>query len=472
MASFLISAARKSSGKTTFTIGLAASLQARGHHVQTFKKGPDYIDPMWLSRASGHPCFNLDFYTMSTKEIKQAYNKYSGDADIVMVEGNKGLYDGMDVEGSDCSAALAKLLNLSVILLLDANGITRGIAPLLHGYRTFDRDLHIAGIVLNKVGGDRHERKLVDALARYTDVPVLGAIHRTRDMEIKERHIGLMPSNEDRDAGCRIEKMARVVAEAVDIDKLLSLTAAPKSVTQGRVVPPVPAAANAIRLGIARDEAFAFYYPDDLELMQNQGVELVFFDTMRDAALPDVDALFIGGGFPEFYLRELEKNTTLKADIKRFVNAGYPVYAECGGLMYLCRDITYGGATHLMVGALNANAKVEAKPVGRGYVQLIETAQHPWPAVKANSNQILPAHEFHYSRVENLDDSVEFAYQVARGVGIKAGYDGLIYRNILATYAHHRNVGQNHWVERFVTHIKSAKRASGRKLVVEPTIFP
>lgn len=463
MARIFISAARKSSGKTSFCIGLAALLQARGHRVQTFKKGPDYIDPMWLSRASQQPCFNLDFYTMPHREIEQVYGKYVRDSDMVIVEGNKGLYDGMDVDGSDCSAALAKLLDLPVILLLDASGITRGIAPLLHGYKTFESDVRIAGVVLNKVGGDRHERKLCDAIARYTDMPVLGAIHRTRDMEIEERHIGLMPSNEDHCAKSRIEGMARVVAESVDIDKILSLATPVNTASRATVVPSSSSALESIRLGIARDKAFAFYYPDDFEVMTRLGVELVFFDTMRDVELPNIDALFIGGGFPEVYLDELERNQSLKADIKRFIDEGSPVYAECGGLMYLCRDITYKGVTRSMVGALPASVKMKTRPVGRGYVQLIETSKHPWPVLSSSPSQNLPVHEFHYSQLENLNDDIQFAYRVVRGVGIKGGFDGLIYKNTLATYTHHRNVGPNYWVQRFIAYVREWKRESGGK---------
>ena len=225
MASLLISATRKSSGKTSVGIGLAALLHSHGDEVQTFKKGPDYIDSMWLSRASQRPCINLDFYTMSRDEIERVYDQYRTGARVVIVEGNKGLFDGMDVKGSDCNAALAKLLDLPIILLVDAKGITRGIAPLLHGYKTFDEDIHIAGVVLNKVAGDRHERKLRDAIAHYTDIEVLGAIHRSKEMEIEERHIGLVPSYEDRIAQRRVQVIADVISQSVDVDKILALTA-------------------------------------------------------------------------------------------------------------------------------------------------------------------------------------------------------------------------------------------------------
>ena len=416
---------------------------------------------MWLSRASQRACINLDFYTMSKHEIRNVFRRYTKGADVIIVEGNKGLYDGMDVDGSDCSAALAGLLGLPVILLLDVSGITRGVAPLLHGYQTFNKNVRIAGVVLNKVGGKRHEGKLRDAVARYTKVPVLGAIHRTHNMEIEERHIGLVPSNEEPNAQDRIDDIAQVITESVDVEKIIDL-AVPLDEDSFEPSASLSSHSADIRIGIARDDAFSFYYPDDIEAMQHLGATLVYFDTLRDTALPRVDALFFGGGFPELYLNELENNATLKSDIKEFVDKGFPVYAECGGLMYLCRDITYRGSTRSMVGALKANVKMGARPIGRGYVRLEETSRHPWPVVNEAARK-LPAHEFHYSQLENLDDNIEFAYRVTRGVGIRNGYDGLIYRNTLANYAHHRNVGQNHWVERFIAHVKHGKHDSDAK---------
>jgi cobyrinic acid a,c-diamide synthase len=452
MSAVLITATRKSSGKTSFSLGLAAALHQRGHQVQTFKKGPDYIDPMWLGWSSRRPCFNLDFYTMSTAEISDVYRRYSRGAATVIVEGNKGLHDGMAVDGSDSSAALAELLGLPVVLLVDTGGITRGIAPLVSGYQNFEPRVRIAGIVLNKVAGSRHEQKLRAAVERYCDIPVLGAIGRNADMEIEERHIGLVPSSEEPGAQSRVEGIARIISDSIDIDTLLQRTkSGPVGVQQN---PPQVKSAEGkrLRIGVARDRVFCFYYPDDLEIMARMGAEIVYFDTLKETALPDVDALFIGGGFPELHLDDLARNTGMMTDIRRFINDGRPVYAECGGLMYLCREIAYKGATRPMVGALPASAVMQPRPVGRGYVRLRETNQHPWPQADGSEERELAVHEFHYSRLENLGDDVEFAYDVVRGAGIRDRMDGLIYKNTLATYSHHRNVGDNRWVERFVRH--------------------
>ena len=453
----LISATHKSSGKTLVTVGLAAALRAQGHRVQCFKKGPDYIDPMWLTRASGIPCRNLDFYTMSEAEISEFFSLSAGAADSIIVEASKGLHDGLATDGSDSSGALAKLLNLPVVLVVDASGITRGVAPLLHGYQTFDPKIQIAGIILNKVGGERHRQKLLDAIRRYSSIPVLGVIPRSEFMEIEERNIGLIPDRESRYADARIAEVARVVKESVDMEQL-SKFVRPGSEHRSNTYPPrLLNVSEPISIGVARDEAFGFYYSDDLELFKDSGIDVQYFEPVRDRRLPRVDALFIGGGFPELFLEELAGNTGLRSEIRQFIEQGRPVYAECGGLMYLCRQISNHGRTLPMVGAISADAKMGARPVGRGYVQLRNMANHPWPVLNLEPSQIIPAHEFHYSQLENRAPDVRFAYEVMRGVGIAEGYDGLVYKNTLATYSHHRNVGNNQWAERFVAHIVNCR---------------
>ncbi|MBT3533051.1 MAG: AAA family ATPase, partial [Rhodospirillaceae bacterium] len=222
MKGLLVSASAKSSGKTTVSIGLAAALARRGRTVQCFKKGPDYIDAMWLRHASGRPCHNLDFYTSSHDEIKDAFAAYAADVDLGLVEGNKGLFDGVDLEGSDSNAALAELLGLPVLLVIDTRGLTRGIAPLITGYQQFGFRLRFAGIILNKVGGPRHEGKLRAAIEHYSDIPVLGAIGRHDSIVINERHLGLMPPNEATDVAGKIDMLANIVAANVDVDRVAS----------------------------------------------------------------------------------------------------------------------------------------------------------------------------------------------------------------------------------------------------------
>jgi cobyrinic acid a,c-diamide synthase len=450
----LISAAHKSSGKTMVSIGLCAALAARGHVVQPFKKGPDYIDPMWLSQAAGHPCFNLDLYLMENDDVVATFSQHS--KEVNLVEGNKGLYDGLALDGSNSNAALAKLLDLPVILVIDARGMTRGIAPLILGYQAFDKDIRIAGVILNNLGGKRHESKLRQVIEYYTDVPVIGAIQHDERLSIVERHLGLMPSNESHVATAKIKQIGEAIAEQVDLDKLLALSQKePLIIPHKAEVSPLPCG-DKIRIGIARDRSFGFYYADDLDALEAAGAELVPFDALHDAQLPEVDGLYIGGGFPETCATELEANVSLRSHIKQAIENGMPAYAECGGLMYLSRSIDYEGRTYQMVGAIPGDVKMHAKPIGRGYVHLKEDEAHPWPRPNAPAKQI-KAHEFHYSSLENLPPDSRFAYHVERGYGIDGERDGLVLHNLLASYTHLRTIGSCYWATRFVAFIRRQK---------------
>lgn len=463
MQRLLISAAHKSSGKTTLSIGLSAALHARGLRVQTYKKGPDYIDPMWLSRASGRDCHNLDFQTMSNDEILATIDRYSMDSDISLIEGNKGLFDGVAIDGSNSNAAVAELTKTPVVLVIDTNGMTRGIAPLLLGYQAFNKNITIAGVILNKVGGPRHEQKLRDVIKQYTNIPVVGAVPRLPELNITERHLGLIPSNEATNTNDVISKIANIVEKHVDLDLFIKIagTAAALPHSDYQIIPankPVT-----LKVGIARDAAFGFYYPSDLNAFRAEGVELIEFDTLNDHTLPEVDALFIGGGFPESWMDELEKNQSLRQQIKDAIESGLPVYAECGGLMYLSKSVCWKDKTSQMVGAIDAEIEMDDRPQGRGYVSLKRTADFLWNKNKQqSSNNEIFAHEFHYSRIKNTmslaaNSHVKYAYEMKRGHGITGNHDGLIYKNLLANYAHLRDTSRYHWVSEFVDFIRQIK---------------
>lgn len=441
-----ISAAHKSSGKTTLCLGLAAALRARGEAVQPFKKGPDYIDPLWLGLAAGRPCYNLDPYLSGADELRAEFARRMQGATLGLVEGNKGLYDGLALDGSNSNAALAAMLGAPVVLVIDARGMTRGIAPLILGFQAFDPDIRIAGVILNQLGGARHEAKLRAVIAHYTGVPVLGAVQYDEQLTIVERHLGLVPSNEADAARARVEEIAARVASQVDLQALLAVARSAPALA----APPTAAARSretVLRVGIARDSAFGFYYPGDLEALRDAGAELVPFDALRDKRLPAVDALFIGGGFPETHMDALAANAEMRAAVRDAIEAGMPAYAECGGLMYLARSIQWNGRRAEMAGVLPADIVMHARPVGRGYVHLRETGRGPWPA---RSSTLIRAHEFHYSSVENLAPGLAFAYDVERGHGIDGRHDGIVYRNLLASYAHLRDVAGHRWAARFV----------------------
>jgi cobyrinic acid a,c-diamide synthase len=447
-ARLLISAAHKSSGKTTFSVGLCAALRAQGLAVQPFKKGPDYIDPMWLGQAAARDCINLDPYLSSRDEIVAAFASAAAAADIGVIEGNKGLYDGLALDGSNSNAALAKMLGAPVLLVIDARGMTRGIAPLLLGYQAFDRDIRIGGVVLNQIGGSRHEAKLRTVIEHYTDIPVLGALAHDPALMLAERHLGLTPNLELDDAGSRVRALGQRVAQQVDLPRVLALArgAAPLPCAAARIAVQRPAALAPVRIAIARDRAFGFYYPDDLAALRAAGAELLPFDTLQDARLPAADGLFIGGGFPEMFMDELQANGSLREDIAAAIDAGLPAYAECGGLMYLARSLQWQGRSCRMVGAIPGDAVMHARPVGRGYMRLQPTAAHPWPA----PGEML-AHEFHHSSLDHLPAGQRYAYRVARGHGIDGTHDGLLHRNLLAAYSHLRGAG---WAARFVAFVR------------------
>ncbi|HEX6829329.1 MAG TPA: cobyrinate a,c-diamide synthase [Burkholderiales bacterium] len=449
----LISAAHKSSGKTTLSIGLCAALRARGLVVQPFKKGPDYIDPMWLSLAAGRTCRNLDFFLTEREEIARGFAHHVAGADFALIEGNKGLYDGLSLDGSNSNAALAALLQAPVVLVIDARGMTRGIAPLILGYQAFDRDIRIAGVILNNLGGSRHEAKLRAVIEHYTEVPVLGAVHHDPALGIVERHLGLMPSNESGEAQRQVRSIADSIEAQVDVDRLLAIA---------RDAPPLPAQAAPaailprpdLRIAVARDRAFGFYYPDDLEALAAAGAEIVPVDLVRDRELPAVDGLFIGGGFPEVLMGELEANASMRESVRRAVEAGLPAYAECGGLMYLARSLTWKGRRCAMAGVIPGDVVMHDRPVGRGYVELAETGEGPWPAAGGGE---LRAHEFHYSTLDNLPAGSRWAYKVLRGHGVDGEHDGYVHRNLLASYTHLRSVPGQNWAERFVAQVRACR---------------
>ena len=444
-----ISAAHKSSGKTTLTLGLCAALHARGHAVQLFKKGPDYIDPLWLGMAAQRSCYNLDFHMMQREEIPLQFARTASNSRISLIEGNKGLYDGLDLDGSNSNAALAKLLEAPVVLVVDARGMTRGVAPLILGYQAFDREIRIAGVILNNLGGSRHESKLRAVIEHYTDVEVIGAVQHDASMQIAERHLGLVPANEQSAALARIRHVGERVAAQVDLGRLLAIadSAAPVAAAPSAVaVEPM----ERMRIGIAHDQAFGFYYSEDLDTLRAANVELVEIDTLNDHALPNVDGLIIGGGFPEMFMDKLEANTTLRTQIHHAIETGLPTYAECGGLMYLSRSLNWKGKISQMVGVVPGDTVMHERPVGRGYARLQPTGDDRW-----QEQSSIPAHEFHYSSLENLPADSIYAYKVARGHGIDGLHDGYQCHNLLAGYVHRRGTGPQGWIPPFLNQVRA-----------------
>jgi len=442
------------------SIGLTRALYDRGLSVQTYKKGPDYIDPLWLTSASGRPCYNLDFHTQSHQQIEQLYARHMADSELGLIEGNLGLFDGMDLEGSNSNAALAALLDVPVVLVINTKGMTRGIAPLLLGYQAFDSNIRITGVILNQVRGSRHQSKLIQVVEHYTDMKILGAVQHDPKINIDERHLGLIPSNEQRQSEQVIQSLVDTVRRQIDLDGLLEIAATARP---ARVQPALPVSTQTyrgLRIGYPKDPAFGFYYPDDLDRMRELGVELISFNALEVPRLPQIDGLFIGGGFPETAMQALEHNASLREDVAGFIEGGGVVYAECGGLIYLSRSLTWGEKKCKMVGIIPADTLMHEKPQGRGYVQLRQTGDNPWLYdVARQKSDVISAHEFHYSSLEGLDPtSTKFAYEVVRGTGIDGQHDGFVYKNLLASYTHRRSVGEHGWVDAFLAQVKASQK--------------
>ena len=376
--SIYISAAHKSSGKTIVSLGLSRILSNLNQDIQTFKKGPDYIDMGWLSLASKKSSYNLDFNTQTKKEINNFYDQKKSTINII--EGNKGLYDGISVSGIDDNAAMSMLLNAPVILVIDTEGITRGIAPLLQGYINFEKKCNIKGVILNKVKTERHENKLINAVKEYTNLEILGSIRKSKDLEISERHLGLIPVNEKKIANKKIEQISRIINDSIDQKKFNKIginfkknKLSKKDVKKANFL----TNKKKLKLGVFYDKSFGFYYPDDIENFEKYGAEIIQINSIKNKKLPKVDALFIGGGFPETNAPVIKKNKNLMKNVKDFIESGKPCYAECGGLMYLSESINYDNKKHKMVGVIPGNIIMDKKSAS-----MIKYVYNCWLATK------------------------------------------------------------------------------------------
>ncbi len=405
-------------GKTTVASGLMAALTGRGYTVQPFKVGPDFIDPTHHTAICGRSSRNLDPYMMGEEGVLATFGRACRGADIAVIEGVMGLYDGLDGTEEGSTAQVAKILAAPVILVVDTEGMSRSAHAVVQGYVTFDADVDVAGVIFNRVGSPRH-RALIDATQT---APVLGRIPRRDDLSVASRHLGLTMAIE---TGA-MSRFGDVVEACCDLDGIVGLA---------RNVSPLPSAAasrpsgtGAVRIGIARDPAFCFYYRDNLDRLAGAGAELVFFSPLEDR-LPEVDALYLGGGYPELHAGALAASRC-RRDLQRAVDDGMPVYAECGGLVYLTERIR-GDREYPMVGVLPAVAEMTERIQGLGYVEA-RVCGGPRIIERGLSFR---GHEFHYSRID-CSPEARFALELARGQGIRDGKDGLHEQNAIGQYTH------------------------------------
>jgi cobyrinic acid a,c-diamide synthase len=436
MKSLLISGDRSGAGKTSVTLAIAGLL-AQKYSIQTYKVAMDYIDTSYLTGVTGRPCYNLDTFVQMPEETAGLFSYGSNGAEYGLVEGVRGLYEGVDaLTDVGSTAAVAKMFDLPVILVINARSITRSVAALVKGFVAFDPNIRIEGVILNNVMGERHVEKATRAVEHYCGIPVLGAIPRRPEMELAMRHLGLVPYREGLDNvefHDRISLIISVIGEYVDIDHIREMaqdrTPCPNVVCGMLEEQPEPV----MRVAVAYDEAFNFYYGELDAILRNFGAEIVYFSPVHDR-LPDADGYIFGGGYPELFLEELERNDAMRDAIREVAENDVPIYAECGGLMYLTRSLTLekgwqGRNEQLsceMCGVFAGDARM---PVRKSLGYVIGTASLP------DGEFIFRGHEFHYSGI-SMDVGVRYAYQLSRGTGIVSGRDGALVHRTLGAYTH------------------------------------
>jgi cobyrinic acid a,c-diamide synthase len=476
----LISALRGGAGKTIVSIGITAAWKASGKQITPFKKGPDYIDAGWLSLAAGRPCFNLDTFLIKTPRILQSFYFHSSIDGISVIEGNRGLYDGIDIQGSTSTAELAKLLKSPVVLCIDCTKSTRTMAAAVLGCMTFDPDVDIKGVILNRVAGSRHENVLRKNIEQYCHIPVLGAIPKLDWEKFPERHLGLVPTPEHGCANDAIDDAAQIAARYLDLDTLaeisfnaqaLSVPDAPLKKIRRKedIQDSTPMDEGSIlytdrhpkpKIGIIRDSAFQFYYPENIEALEAEGAETIVISPFTSDTIPPVDALYIGGGFPETHARELSDNVTFRKQVKELAQGGLPIYGECGGLMYLGEELVLEEAAYPMAGVLPVVFGFSKKPQGHGYTIVTVAQENPYFDIGTE----IRGHEFHYSKVLKWrgTDS-DLAFVMKRGSGFLNKRDGVCYKNVLATYTHIHALGTTSWAGALVRNAMAYRKVMKRQ---------
>ena len=457
----MIAALRGGSGKTILSTGLIAAWKKCNKPIAPFKKGPDYIDTGWLALAAGRPCYNLDTFLLEPHQILQSFIAHTHKGDTAVIEGNRGLFDGIDLAGSTSTGELAKLLLTPVLLCVDCTKITRTMAAVISGLMQFDPAVMIKGVVLNRVAGSRHERILRDNIEHYCGIPVLGAIPKLKTQIFPERHMGLVPTPEHDWAGESIDTAAQVAFEHIDLDAIYELIrdlpqvdtadrsqktedSGQKTAGRSRIT---SAEADRPQIGIIKDSSFQFYYPENIDALIEAGAETVFISPLAEKTLPELDALYIGGGFPETHARELAENKRFRKELKAMAEDGLPIYAECGGLMYLGEELVLEKKSYPMVGVLPLTFDFYSRPQGHGYTIVTVENENPFYEVGAE----IRGHEFHYSRVMRWSgDEKDLVFRMQRGVGITKDKDGICYKNVLATYTHIHALGTPHWARALV----------------------
>ena len=459
-----------------------------GIKVAPFKKGPDYIDAGWLAFAAGRACYNLDTFLCNQSQVKNSFQKNSANSDIAIIEGNRGLYDGIDLDGRTSTAEIAKLLNIPVLLILDCTKSTRTMAALLMGCLHFDPHINIIGVVLNRVAGKRHENKVRDNIKKFCNIPVFGSIPKLKSKDFPERHMGLVPCEEHSLAIFSLESAVKIAQDNINLDLvfktctaisknqivqnnqpknnhykdnhiqikksknqkiILSKNISSKPETDNNFLTPCsPVKYNSPIIGVIKDSAFQFYYPDNLEALEKKGAKIKFISPLKEKIIPKIDAIYMGGGFPETHAQKLAQNIEFRENLKQLAEKGLPIYAECGGFIFLGKSIkTIDGKIFPMTGVFSVDFGFSKRPVGHGYTKVKVVHDNPF----FTKGQVIKGHEFRYSSILNIDfKKKDMAFKMERGKGIINKMDGLCKKNVLATYTHILATGTSAWADGFI----------------------
>jgi cobyrinic acid a,c-diamide synthase len=463
----MMTSLRGGSGKTVLSMGVLAAWKSRGHKVLPFKKGPDYIDAGWLSVAAGQPCVNLDPFLMSKATVLHSFQHRARNGELSLIEGNRGLFDGINPQGTYSTAELAKVLKTPLALIVDCTKTTRTIAAMVLGCRQFDPDLDLKGVILNHIAGSRHEKVIRKAVEEYCGLPILGAIPRMPSSLFPERHLGLLPFQEHPEVEKAVQSAQKMAEGYLDLDRLLALAEAAPALKS--YIPPKvlhkKTSSSLINpsIGIIQDRAFQFYYPENLEALEKAGAKLVILNAVDGEFPVSLDGLYVGGGFPETQAPLLANNDSFRSALKEAIEDGLPVYAECGGLMYLGKSLFYQGEAFPMVGTFPVDFVLEKKPQGHGYTRIKVQEENPFFPV----GKILKGHEFHYSRIITRDFSeISPVFKMLKGFGIDGTGDGLVYKNVLATYTHLHALGTPEWAPALVEQAKKYMHCSHQEALL------
>jgi len=414
-------------GKTSITCAIIHALQKKGYSVQPFKVGPDYIDPSYLSSIARKDAFNLDVWLMSKNRLLESFVTNSK-SNISIIEGVMGYYDGFSGDSNFASTHhVASITKSPTILVIDASKAARSIAATALGFVKFHNNSRIKGIILNKIGSQKHEILCRKALEK-TKLPIIGVIKKNPELDLQSRHLGLIPTKEDTTLKQKIQQISKTISSSLDIEKILQIIQSPPSLkTPAKKLQKK----SKTTIAVALDNSFNFYYRDNLEALKREGANLKFFSPIRDKKLPKCDGIYIGGGFPEILGAALEKNQMIKKKIKQLSEESVPIYAECGGLMYLTKSIDYGNKTRKMVGIFDAETKM-TKKMKLNYTQGNIISKN----IISEKKHAIQGHEFHYSKLDSVSSDSKFAYELKIGEGIKNHFDGMIQYNTLASYGH------------------------------------